>query len=447
MTTTTTLIPSSRFRGRASVTLALLAGLAWAAPSCGTSDGGGASDATGSSTASGSGGAGPGAGGGDAGVGGGFTTGSGGAGGGFEECAGETHVGTRDPLDLVIMLDQSGSMDSPIGAETLWSLTTDAIAQFVVAPEADGVGVGLQYFPLPDGPCVSCDSCFSPDVQVTSQNGACCCSSPTGQSCALADGAPCPTGGICFQGTCISGGANGTCDVADYASLEVSIDVIPNVGPAISASLAGHAPDGLTPTAPALAGAILAAQARAAQYPDHIVAVVLATDGTPTECDPLDEPSIASLAAQAYQSTPQVLTFVIGLGNLSTLDAIALAGSGNTQGAFIIQPGANTTQQLVDALNAIRGELLDCQFDIPQPETGALDYDEVNVQYTPEGASQPVIVPRVGGPAECGSEIAWYYDDPAAPTQVVMCPAACDQLETLGDVELQIVLGCDTVVK
>lgn len=445
---TTTSIQRSGFRGRAGVTLALVAGLAWAAPSCGTSDGGNAANDAGFGSGNGSGGAGTGAGGDDSsGVGGGFTTGTGGAGGGFEECAGETHIGTRDPLDLVIMLDQSGSMDSPIGAETLWSLTTDAIAQFVVAPEADGVGVGLQYFPLPDGPCVSCNNCFSPDVQVTSQSGACCCSSPTGQSCALADGAPCPTGGICFQGACISGGANGTCDVADYGTLEVPIDVIPNVGPAISASLAGHSPDGLTPTAPALSGAIQAAQARAAQYPDHIVAVVLATDGTPTECDPLDEASIANLAASAYQGTPQVTTFVIGLGNLSTLDAIALAGSGNTQDAFIIQPGANTTQQLVDALNAIRGELLDCQFDIPQPDMGTLDHDEVNVQYTPEGASQPTIVPRVGGLAECGSEIAWYYDDPAAPTQIVMCPAACDQLEALGDVELQIVLGCDTVVK
>ncbi len=436
-----------QLRARASLSLGLAAILAWAAPSCGASEGDG-SDFTNSGSGNGSGGSGSGVGGDDlSGVGGGLSTGTGGAGGGFEECAGESHIASRDPLDLVIMLDQSGSMASPIGSDTLWSLTTDAIAQFVVAPEAEGVGVGLQYFPLPDGPCASCNGCFSPDVQVTSQTGACCCSSPTGQSCALADGAPCPTGGICFQGSCISGGANGTCDVSDYATLEVAVDVIPNVGPAISTSLGNHAPDGLTPTAPALAGAIQAAQARAAQYPDHIVAVVLATDGTPTECDPLDEASIANLAAAAYAGSPQVLTFVIGLGNLTALDAIALAGSGNTQDAFIIQPGANTTQQLVDALNAIRGELLDCAFDIPQPETGTLDYDEVNVQYTPEGASQPTIIPRVNGAADCGTEVAWYYDNPAAPTQIVMCPAACDELEALGSVELQIVLGCATVVK
>jgi hypothetical protein len=39
----------------------------------------------------------------------------------------------------------------------------------------------------------------------------------------------------------------------------------------------------------------------------------------------------------------------------------------------------------------------------------------------------------------------WYYDDPAAPQRVMLCPATCDAVR--GGSSLRIVLGCSTIAR
>lgn len=428
----------SRLLGLVSLAVAVGAtgAVASACSSDSSADGAGGSGANGTGAGNGTGGT-TGAGG--------FNVGAGGSGtGGIEECAGETHVGDLTPVDVVIMLDQSGSMDGMVGNQTVWQLITTALSDFVQAPDTAGLSVGLQYFPLPDGPCTSCNGCFSPDLQLTDTNGQCCCSSMTGQACALADGTACPGGGVCFQGNCYSGGANATCVTGDYAALEVPVDALPANAPAVLTSLGNHGPAGLTPTAPALAGAIQAAAARAQAFPDHAVAVVLATDGVPTECAPQDIPSIAALSASALAANPSVPTYVIGIGDVSALNAIAAAGG--TTKAFLVSVNGNAGQQFLDALNQIKGSLLSCEFDIPQPTEGTLDFDKVNVQFTPNG-QQPEILPQVADAGACGADGGWYYDDPAAPTKILLCDASCDEVKATNEATIEIVLGCQTIVK
>lgn len=410
-----------------------------------TANGGsGGSGASQSTTTGGAGGATGGAGGAGPGAGGLMNTGGMGT-GGFEECAKETAVGNFTPVDLVIMLDQSGSMDSPVGNTTIWGLVTQALTDFVQGQGTDGLSVGLQYFPLPAGACVSCDNCFLPDLQVTdTTTNTCCCSPPTGETCALADGASCPGGGICFQGNCYSGGANATCEAADYADLEVSVGPLPGNATPIVTSLSAHAPKGLTPTGPALSGAIAAAVAQAQAVPDHTVAVVLASDGVPTECSPQDVSQIANIAAAAAGSNPKVRTFVIGIGDVAALNAIAAAGG--TTKAFLVSANGNAGQQFLDAMLEIKGSLLSCEFEVPTPASGELDYDLVNVQYTPDGGTAEV-VPRVKDEADCGNAPGWYYDDPAAPKKIILCPQTCDQVKSSAKGSVEIVLGCSTVVK
>jgi hypothetical protein len=41
-------------------------------------------------------------------------------------------------------------------------------------------------------------------------------------------------------------------------------------------------------------------------------------------------------------------------------------------------------------------------------------------------------------------ERAWFYDDNEAPTRILMCPAACDLVESDGTGQVVIILGCDT---
>jgi hypothetical protein len=353
-------------------------------------------------------------------------------------CAAESHEGAQDPLDLVVMMDRSGSMLGTVNGTTVWQLVSDAFGNFVQSPQAAGIGVGMNYFPQTDGVCVPCDlNC--PSLFCVND----CCASQTGASCTN-EGGSCPSGGLCDGGQCWTSGGLGTCDAADYANLEVPVAPVSQSAAAITSSMATQTPDGLTPTGPALDGAIQAAQTWAAAHPDHITAVVLATDGVPTECTPQDIPSISSMASTAAAANPQVLTFVIGIGDLVALHDIAIAGG--TNHAYIVQPGVNTTQQLTDALNAIRGELLSCEFDVPVPDMGTIDYNKVNIEFTPAGGAAQLIgqVPGVGSCDASGG--GWYYDNPTAPTKIIMCPASCDALKA-GNATIDIVLGCETVIK
>lgn len=410
----------------------LLAGVVAAA--CGSADGQTGGSGANGSGASGTGNSGTGAEGG-LGIGGGAS--SSGT-GGLDECAGESHLGKQDPLDLVIMLDKSGSMAGTVNNVTLWQLVTDALNSFVTAPDSAALGVGLQLFPIPDGPCGACDSSCTSLMCVNY-----CCGTPTGAAC-TGQNTVCPTGGLCANGQCYTSGGLGTCDAGDYASLAVPIATLPGNAGAISSALAGSSPDGLTPTGPALQGAIQAATSWAGAHPDHIVAVVLATDGVPTECSPQDIGQIANLAAAAAGGSPEILTFVIGIGDLTALNAIAAAGG--TQQAFIVNPNASTTQQLIDALNAIRGELLSCEFDIPEPQEGEIDFTLVNVRVTPAG-QDPIIIPQVADEQACDPTVGgWYYNDPVAPTKIVTCPVTCDMLKSYNDATLEIVLGCKTII-
>jgi hypothetical protein len=135
---------------------------------------------------------------------------------------------------------------------------------------------------------------------------------------------------------------------------------------------------------------------------------------------------------------------VIGIGDVMALDAIAQAGG--TNGAFLVSANGNAGQQFLDAMLKIKGSLLACEFDIPQPDVGQLDYGLVNVQFTPDGGSSQ-IVPQVPSSAACGGNAGWYYDNPAAPKKILLCDATCQIVKSTAKASIQIVLGCATIVK
>lgn len=331
-------------------------------------------------------------------------------------CANETIEGDGLPLDMYIMLDQSGSM----GSDNKWSDVTSAIQNFMALPESAGLGVGIQYFPA--GPQCPEFCGTTPDC---------------GTGCGTCMTVPF-FGGICT-------GPGDACNVSEYATPEVPIGVLPGIAMDITTSLAAHGPTGGTPTAPALTGAIDYARSHALANPNHVTIVVLATDGLPQACDPQDIPSIAQIAAAGVSGTPSILTFVIGVGNeLSNLNAIAQGGGTNQ--AFIVDAGNNAEQQFLAALEAIKGTALGCAYGIPEPESGTPDFDHVNVQYTPEPGAEPQPIPYVGSEAGCPPNgDGWYYNDASAPTQIILCPYTCDRVEGDEDGKIDIVLGCETL--
>ena len=67
-------------------------------------------------------------------------------------CAGEATTAQQLPLDMYIMLDQSGSMGDPVqGGGDKWQAVTSALNAFVTQPGLSGISVGIQYFGLPPG--------------------------------------------------------------------------------------------------------------------------------------------------------------------------------------------------------------------------------------------------------------------------------------------------------
>jgi hypothetical protein len=316
-------------------------------------------------------------------------SGGGGSGGGNgSSCAMSMVTAQQSPLDIYMMLDQSGSMtDTVSGGGTKWSTVTSALDSFLTQPGLTGFSVGLQYFGLPGS------------------------------------------------------GFGDSCTASDYATAAVEIAALPGSATALTTSIAAHSPTSGTPTSAALQGAINHASAWATAHAGDVTAVVLATDGDPEECD-TNLTNINAIAAAGWAASPKIATFVIGVGSsLSALNGIAAAGG--TTSAFLVDTNANVNQQFLAAMNAIRNSA-SCTYQIPLPMSGTVDYTQVNVVFTPNGGQQ-LTIPNVANKLACpASGDGWYYDNPANPTAIILCETTCGSVQASGVV--QITLGCDTVI-
>lgn len=313
---------------------------------------------------------------------------------GGSQCVGTSSKAQLQALDIYIMLDRSLSMEDAVGTSTKWAAVSSALSSFVGQP-MDGTSVGLQYFPQED---------------LTSWEG-------------------------------------NACAASAYATPEVEIGPLSTTASLIRSSIASQQQlQSGTPTTPALQGALDHARAWAsdASHGGHAVVVVLATDGEPTTCrSTIDQARAAAAAAVA--ATPSVRTFVIGLGNLTNLNGIAAAGG--TTSAFILDTSGSVSADFLKALNAIRTQAVGCSYVIPAPPSGqTLDYGLVNVEYQRGGTGATTSFVEVADASKCGTRTsAWYYDDNAAPTSILLCPSTCAAVEADPAASVRIVLGCGTI--
>jgi hypothetical protein len=322
------------------------------------------------------------------------------------DCAAIANKGEQITVDIYVMFDQSLSMTCmiPAGGDR-WTAVKNALQQFVMDPGAAGINVGIQYFGL--GP----------------------------------NGTP--------------GGLNSSCTAADYEKADVEIGPLPMNTMAIVNSLNAHMPATNTPTTPALQGAINHAIAWKNAHPGHTVVVVLVTDGQPNGCG-----MVADVAAAATQGAMATIpTYVIGVTSPGTtclldqnppnqqdLDTVAMAGG--TNAALIVDVTQNTAQQFVMTMNQIRAKSqVPCQYALPPAPGGQmLDPMKVNVEYTPGGATMPVTILGVTTAAMCDpTNGGWYYDNPAAPTKINLCPSTCSAVTMdTGGGQINIAVGCAT---
>ncbi len=405
-------------------------------------------------------------------------------------CASTTLKANELPLDLYLMLDTSSSMDDLVGPQkSKWNAVVQALTGFLGDPASAGIGVGLQYFPLTQagvptsctassqcgsaGPCFTkacsntgttvypCDtSADCPPLSTCGTVGQCAndhdrICAPLGNSCKTDDnGYDLGTCTAIATPTCLGGDS---CVPQDYSTPAVPIALLPGAATSLTASLAARVPNGNTPTAAALQGAIDQARTFAIANPAHSVVAVLATDGIPDECSPDDIPNIAKLAAQGLSGSPSIKTFTIGvftpadimMGGGTGLDQIA--SSGGTKMAFVIDTTKqDVEQQFTAALTAIRGASLPCNYEVPIPESGMPNYGDVNVVFT-TSAGVSSGLPYVTASTRCGTSGGWYYDvDPAGggtPNAILVCPTTCSNLQSDTSGRIDVVLGCQSVTR
>jgi hypothetical protein len=400
-------------------------------------------------------------------------------------CATDTQHATQVPLDLYIMLDTSGSMGetTPAGP-TKWESVKGAITTFVNDGASKDIGVGLQYFPtrkpgVPDScttnaqcgagaPCFL-KACMS-NVPIFPSNPKPCNSDndcaffiescQTLGQCANDKNYYCFLGGNCGGnlGSCVAMTSsfcfNGdSCDAPQYSAPAVAIATLPGAAGAVTSSLASKKPAGGTPTSGALQGAVDQAKQYATTNAGHAVMAVLVTDGLPSECN-TDMNAVAAIASGALAGSPSVKTFVIGVFTQDeqaqaqqNLDQIANAGG--TQKAFVITTNQNVEQQFLQALTALRGSALPCEYNLPVPKSGTPDYGKVNVEYS-SGGGAPTVLPNVKDASACSAGGGWYYNvapTSGTPTKIELCPTTCDTVKKDAAAKIDVFQGCTTYTK
>jgi hypothetical protein len=344
-------------------------------------------------------------------------------------CGTGTAQARLEPVSMFVMFDRSGSMINNQTPPTRWDSASMALTTFFQDPEAAGLAIALRFFPH-DSPAVGCNNDAAAGCLGTA------CAQPLIPL--MAD----PTVALPTL----------TAMAAPYDTLEGElVTAITNSAP--TPVQMGMANQG-TPTYAALDGALQWASAYQAAHPrpQQQTVVVFVTDGEPQGCD-TNRANIAMLASTALMVSG-IRTYTVGLAasmnGLTFLNDLAVAGG--TDQAFIVEDATAATA-LVDALKAIQGSALSCNFPFPmQQDAGMADPDKINVDYTPGAADAdagvtPMKVPffRVDNMAACTGADQWYYDDNMNPMQIHLCPATCDAVTAApGEPKLDILIGCES---
>lgn len=409
-------------------------------------------------------------------------------------CLTETTAAERRRVALYVMLDSSASMEEPVGNSdgsgtggTKWEAVQRAIRSFMIETLDTDLSMGLQFFPLAKpgssficdshadcgrdgGPCFLTTCLLGDTITLCTRNsdcpgvgnecvefGLCANSDPAAPIACVIGGGVCGDGlGRCedFERTC----TNATdCNSDRYASPAVEIGLVSDNFDDVDRALAMQPPEGLTPTTPALQGAIAHAREWAATHPDHTVVTVLATDGLPTECGPepgqippLDQ--VLTVAAEGLEGENPIRTFVIGVfqpgDGVSINNVNAIARAGGTDEAVFIDTSGAVEDQFLEALRSIRNGQLACQLQLP--ESGELlDYFRVNLEF--DNGETKTQLGFVRDEAGCAaSPNSWHYDVDAnvtRPSAIEVCPAVCEQFRNAPRGSINLQLGCATILR
>ncbi len=332
-----------------------------------------------------------------------------------DACAGTTVKAELAQLDMIVMLDRSGSMSEPGFAwyspasdcnvsdpvvDSKWCRAVHALGQYFQSASATNNRAALQYFPI---------------AGVT------------------------------------------TCPGNGYGTPAVGLTSLPSGAAALVTSLNQEGPLGTyTPTQDAILGANAFSQAN--KDPKRKMISILITDGLPNTCPVSSGSGLAQIVSSHFSSTG-IPTYVIGMtgADFATVETIAAGGGtkthpdavstlsdtcGNGNGpCYHWNVGNGDPAVFVEALKLIQQQALGCSLDIPQVSGGIPDWNKVELHYSPGGNPPVQTVPHVASAAQCSGD-GWYYDNNTTPTKVNFCPSLCTKVQADYTAKLELALGC-----
>lgn len=187
--------------------------------------------------------------------------------------------------------------------------------------------------------------------------------------------------------------------------------------------------------------------------------VVLLTDGAETCAPTLKETMINQTVPDA--ASVNIRTFVIGAPGSEPARAFLsqIAWAGGTAGDLLCthdampedvgnchfdmtDPNLDFATSLNAALKQISGQALSCEFDVPPAVGGDIDYNQVNVSFTPSnGMTMSILQDNL--PCDAGAN-GWQYN--ADKSKIVLCGNSCAMVKADAQGAISIALGCATEV-
>jgi len=241
--------------------------------------------------------------------------------------------------------------------------------------------------------------------------------------------------------------------VASKWCRSIKVDLTAQAGQIVAAMDNMPYDSGVTPTEAALRG--LNQYTAANQTPGRVMIGILITDGDPC-CGSCDESNngLGTIVQNHYDNTG-IHTFIIGMdgatfsnleqwadynGAIQHDDTNDACGNGGGP-CYHYNVGNGDPSVFIWALQQIQNAVLGCTFQIPEPDGGVLDPDQVVVEYLPNGQPPGQELTRVNDANQCVAD-GWYYDDNNNPTIIQLCPGICGTVEADPSGIIDILLGC-----
>ncbi len=205
-------------------------------------------------------------------------------------CVSTSEEAKHIQLDIIFLIDQSGSNAGP-----KWAGISASLKTFFNDPQSIDIGVGMSFFP---------------NHYVA------------------------------------------TCDPVEFETLAVPIDALPQHAFALTNAIPADAICWGTPTYAALKGTLLAATAYQDAHPTHKVIVVMATDGDPNSCGTTTIDQIAGFAKSA-RNYNGVLTYALSVEGASVASLNKIAAAGGTKAAYDITADINQFYAKIAEIRAV----------------------------------------------------------------------------------------------